>query len=588
MQQINNLFQKAVSEDPRILLDRETDWGVSKFFQASFDNTSIPVLSRQIRRGTIAPGTIVRVVGMIQDIRDPELYGRVYEAQREGNKGSTYVQTQYRENPRFNGMRVNVHRPTSLAERVPLVVSPIPGQSFWTIPTSTSNKLVHTPRNGSDVIKKRRRDEDNESHLEQAPKRRTDINISPPAKDSSSSKVIAPPVPGSVLVKVHVGKDSGAFKLNDIVEFVGVLCVDPESVACSEFEKEDDEFRSSPLHLPCVHSVVFRQRMSIMSLPNTHLTFTSSARSDLKRFIMSRLNGDELSSEYVYACPRSDRIYVTQRLEKKNTNSFKHRYMILYLISHVHKRFTSTTPVGNLALCFSLQGSAWSENSSSFVKTLCEILRAIRPTSKMLCLSNESLGKSLWFPRKDYDSNRLISGELQVSNGTMLLVDQTTLREGKIHGTAVANLRALQDLVTQQTIPVDFKFYNTTLPVDVPVISVCTTNSMLKDFCTVPLRSQRQQVSLEQLSASQIQNIRNYLESVRWRNDLGVVANDISSVLEQGLSEARKRGIKLEQSDAHRWLTTATLLAKSHGIKSLSKTHLEKSIQMDMARRSRS
>ena len=71
MQQINNLFQKAVSEDPRILLDRETDWGVSKFFQASLDNTSIPVLSRQTRRGTIAPGTVVRVVGMIQDIREP-------------------------------------------------------------------------------------------------------------------------------------------------------------------------------------------------------------------------------------------------------------------------------------------------------------------------------------------------------------------------------------------------------------------------------------------------------------------------------------------------------------------------------------
>ena len=158
--------------------------------------------------------------------------------------------------------------------------------------------------------------------------------------------------------------------------------------------------------------------------------------------------------------------------------------MILYLVSHVHKRFTSTTPVGNLALCFSLQGSPWSEKSSSFVNILCEILRAIRPTSKMLSLSNESLGKSLWIPRKDYESNRLISGELQVSNGTMLLVDQTTLREGKIHGTAVANLRALQDLVTQQTIPVYFKYYNTTLPVDVPVISVCTTNSMLKDFCT--------------------------------------------------------------------------------------------------------
>ena len=108
---------------------------------------------------------------------------------------------------------------------------------------------------------------------EQAPKRRTDINISPPAKDSSSSKVIAPPVPGSVLVKVHVGKDSGGFKLNDIVEFVGVLCGSGERRVFRV--RRGGRFRSSPLHLPCVHSVVFRQRMSIMSLPNTHLTFTS-------------------------------------------------------------------------------------------------------------------------------------------------------------------------------------------------------------------------------------------------------------------------------------------------------------------------
>lgn len=295
-QQINALFQKAVSEDPRILLDRETDWGVSKFYHHSLDDTSIPTLSRQTRRGTIAPGTVVRVLGMIQDIRDPELYGRIYEAHSEEKK--TYVQTQYCENPRFNGMRVNVQRPTSLAERVPLVVSPIPGQSFWTMPTS-DNVVVHTPRSGSDSIKKRRRDEENDSHAEQAPKRRVDINISPPAKDSSSSKAITPPVPGSVIVKVHMGKNSAGFKLNDIVEFVGVLCVDPESVACSEFEKEDNEFRSSPLHLPCVHSLVFRQRLSSISLPNIQLTFTSSARSDLKRFVMSHLNGDELASEYV-------------------------------------------------------------------------------------------------------------------------------------------------------------------------------------------------------------------------------------------------------------------------------------------------
>ena len=229
---------------------------------------------------------------------------------------------------------------------------------------------------------------------------------------------------------------------------------------------------------------------------------------------------------------------------------------------------------GKSRFVFQSSGSAWSENSSSFVNI--EILRAIRPTSKMLCLSNESLGKSLWFPRKDYDSNRLISGELQVSNGTMLLVDQTTLREGKIHGTAVANLRALQDLVTQQTIPVDFKFYNTTLPVDVPVISVCTTNSMLKDFC-VPLRSQRQQVPSEQPVRLRFK-IFKLLGECTMEKRFGCRGEWYFICFRQGLSEARKRGIKLEQSDAHRWLTTATLLAKSTVLRVIS---LEQKVDSD-------
>jgi hypothetical protein len=565
MKKIQQLFQKAVSENPRVLLDRETDWGVSKCFQSSLNDSSIPVLTRNTFRGAIPNGSVVRVVGMVQDIRDPELYGRVYEARYEGKEDITYVQTQYTENPRFNGIQVNVQRPKSLAERVPLVICPIPGQSSWTMPQQQqSSTLAHTPRSTGDMAKKRRRvDDDDDSHKEQAPKRRTagDLNISPPAKDSSPSITSLPPIPGSVLVKVHVGKERVGFKLNDIVEFVGVLSVNPESSACSEFEEDEDNFRSSPLHLPCVHSIVSRTRLSSMSLPNTQLMFTSSARNDLKGMLMHRFGGDELAAEYA----------------------------ILHLVSRVHKRFTPTTPVGNLALCFSLHGSPWSTKPNSFVNMLSDILRSIRPASKLLSLSNEFIGKSSWIPRKDYDSNRLISGELQVSNGTMLFVDQTTLREGKIHGTAVSNLRSLQDLVTQQTIPVDFKFYSTTLPVDVPVISVCTTNSMLKDFCTVPLRPQSLPSS-SSVSNYDIQNVRNYVEGVRWRIDLGVVAESsgISPVLERGLCEARKRGIKLEQSDAHRWLTTATLLAKSHGVKYLSKGHLEQSIKMDMARRARS
>ena len=307
MEQIHKLFHKAVAEDPRIILDRESDWGVSNFFRSTLDNKSIPVLSSKTCRGTVPSGTIVRVVGMIQDIQDPEIYGRIYEAHNEATNDVKYVQTQYRENPTFKGLRVNFQNPKSLAERVPLVICPIPGHNSWVFPLnegndddksekipSSSSCLMTTPR--GDAGKKRRRDD--AMLEEQAPKRRTagDLNISPPSKDSSQS--VAPPIPGSVLVKVHLDKDRVAFKLNEVVEFVGIFCVDPVG-ASTEFEKDEDQFHTTPLHLPCVHSIVFRRRRSLIHFPTRELKCLSSARSDLKTLLMHRFGGDELVTEYM-------------------------------------------------------------------------------------------------------------------------------------------------------------------------------------------------------------------------------------------------------------------------------------------------
>ena len=40
----------------------------------------MPLIDAEYKPGSLPPNTLVRLVGMVQDIRDPELYGRVYTA----------------------------------------------------------------------------------------------------------------------------------------------------------------------------------------------------------------------------------------------------------------------------------------------------------------------------------------------------------------------------------------------------------------------------------------------------------------------------------------------------------------------------
>ena len=44
---------------------------------------------------------------------------------------------------------------------------------------------------------------------------------------------------------------------------------------------------------------------------------------------------------------------------------------------------------------------------------------------------------------------------------------------------AVENLQALQQLIRDQTLPLDFKYYKTALPVDMPVLLVSSGRSVL-------------------------------------------------------------------------------------------------------------
>jgi hypothetical protein len=81
--------------------------------------------------------------------------------------------------------------------------------------------------------------------------------------------------------------------------------------------------------------------------------------------------------------------------------------------------------------------------------------------------------------RKDYDANRLVSGILQLSTQTHLVLDETCLEPGQLDSNGVHNVAALGTLISQQKVDYDFQFYKLEFHTDVPVLVLSEGKSLL-------------------------------------------------------------------------------------------------------------
>lgn len=82
--------------------------------------------------------------------------------------------------------------------------------------------------------------------------------------------------------------------------------------------------------------------------------------------------------------------------------------------------------------------------------------------------------------RKDHESNRLISGILQLNNNTHLVLDETKLNTGKLNESGVRAVGALANAVQSQVVRYDFGFNITQeFNCDIPVLILSEGKSML-------------------------------------------------------------------------------------------------------------
>ena len=67
----------------------------------------------------------------------------------------------------------------------------------------------------------------------------------------------------------------------------------------------------------------------------------------------------------------------------------------------------------------------------SYTRSLYDLIERLATKAHFLPMSLNNMNTLRLIPKKDYQENRLISGQLQLSSHTHLVIDETAMTEGK-------------------------------------------------------------------------------------------------------------------------------------------------------------
>ncbi|KJH48092.1 hypothetical protein DICVIV_05798 [Dictyocaulus viviparus] len=147
---------------------------------------------------------------------------------------------------------------------------------------------------------------------------------------------------------------------------------------------------------------------------------------------------------------------------------------------------TYAHPEGGTPLCFVPLNIIGFEDSEA-VDVIVKMIQHIMPKVKVLTLTPELLSQKRFAPFKDYASDELLQGELQLSSGTVLIIDETQLPTGTfpVNGFVEENLIVLGDLIVNQRMNYDYSFYKLPMEVDYNILIISKKESR---FFKTPFR----------------------------------------------------------------------------------------------------
>lgn len=122
-----------------------------------------------------------------------------------------------------------------------------------------------------------------------------------------------------------------------------------------------------------------------------------------------------------------------------NGDAIAAEYLLMNILARVHTRKDAFL-LGNLALNITNVGFLQAQNLAKFIK-------AIVPLALHLPVTIDTLENRRFSPRKNYDTNLLEAGILQMIDGTFVIGDETHMKEGVLKDNGIANIKAFATLI---------------------------------------------------------------------------------------------------------------------------------------------
>ncbi|XP_036591801.1 mini-chromosome maintenance complex-binding protein isoform X2 [Trichosurus vulpecula] len=557
---------------------------------------------------------------MVQDMFDPEFYMGVYETVDPNTKARVLHFGKYRDIAECGPQQevdLNSTQTTTL-ERQTFYCVPVPGESAWVKEAYVSASQARVSPSTSYTPSRHKRsyedDEDMDLHPSKQKDQHTGLRHTGKVGDlhgygepkrleteaSAGQQLNSPnctppldlnfPLPGekgpACLVKVYENWD--CFKVNDILEVYGILSVDPVLSILNNEERdsslldpmecmdtlEEQRVHSPPASLvPRIHVILAQKLQHINPLLPAYLkeeesksfisgfmSELSPVRAELLGFLTHALLGDSLAAEY----------------------------LILHLISTVYTR-RDVLPLGKFTV--NLSGCP---RNSTFTEHVYQIIQQLVPASFRLQMTIENMNLLKLIPHKDYTANRLVSGILQLSNNTSLVIDETPLEQGQLDTPGVHNVTALGNLITWQKVDYDFNYHQMEFPCNINVLITSEGKSLLPSDCQVHLQPQIIPPNMEEYMSSLLTAVlpsvlnkfRIYLTLLRLLDYS--ISDEVTKAVEDDFVEMRKNDPQsITADDLHRLLVVARFLSLSAGQTTLSRERWLRAKQLESLRKTR-
>lgn len=153
------------------------------------------------------------------------------------------------------------------------------------------------------------------------------------------------------------------------------------------------------------------------------------------------------------------------------------QFLLCHLISNVYARVSGEV-LGKFSLNFLCQAIP-KDVLCEHVKKFYNFIQLIVPDSVYMPLTIENFNTMDFVPKKDYKTNCLKTGLLQLPQHSHLVLDETKLESGKLEEAGCKAVADLSELIQQQQVHYDFQFYKIPFHKNIPVLILSEGKSLL-------------------------------------------------------------------------------------------------------------